>query len=78
MSSEDQQLFHAIAGNLLDELGYETPDLGRMQLSQAARYFQLQIKYFSIESARRTLQTVGLFHPTSLLAHRLKLKKAKA
>ena len=75
MSKRDQRLVQAIAGDLLEELGYETASLGRMNLREKARYLQLQSKYFFIVWARRTLQTAGLFHPTALLEHRLRSGK---
>lgn len=77
MSKGDQRLFQAMAGDLLEELGYETSNLGQMNFGEKARYLQLQSKYYVIESARRTLQTAGLFHPTALLEHRLRSGKKR-
>lgn len=63
MSLADQRLFQAVAGDLLDELGYGTVRLGRMTLADRARYAGLRTKYIVLETGRRVLQTAGLFDP---------------
>jgi len=63
MSKADQRLLQAVAGDLLDELGYETVDLGKMCLTERARFAGLQAKYAVLHAGRRALQTVGVFPP---------------
>ena len=63
MSAVDQRLFHAVAGDLLEELGYDTQDVGHMSPAEYARYAGLRAKYTVMEGGRQALQTVGLFSP---------------
>jgi hypothetical protein len=68
MSKADQQLFQAGAGDLLDELGYGMVGLGKISLTEKARYAGLRTKYTVVETSRRALQAAGVSHPTSLLS----------
>lgn len=75
MSEADQRLIQVVAGDLLNELGYEIAGLGRMGLAEKARLARLQAKYSAIETGRRVLQAAGIFHPTALIAKKLKHHK---
>jgi glycosyltransferase involved in cell wall biosynthesis len=71
MSFADQRLFQSVAGDLLQELAYnQNKGLGRMPVVERLRYIRLWAKYAIIESGRRFLQVVGVFHPARLLAPR--------
>ena len=74
MSVTDQRLVQSVAGDLLNALGYELRNLGRMSLAERTRLTGLWVKYGTIQIGRRTLQSAGVFHPTSLL-ERLHLGK---
>jgi hypothetical protein len=63
MSLADQRLFVAVAGELLQELGYEMSDVGEMSLLERARVAGLASKYRVLEGGRRVLQAFGIFHP---------------
>lgn len=63
MSSSDQRLFQAVAGDLLQELGYDVVDLGPMSVRERSRYSELAAKYHVVEGGRRVLQAVGVFPP---------------
>lgn len=67
MSEADQRLFQAIASDLMNELGYQTTELGKMSLAEKARFAQLHAKYYMVDVSRRTLQASGIFHPTSVI-----------
>jgi hypothetical protein len=70
MSESDVRLFSALAGDLLEELGYEvdrTPSLG---WDEHLRLSFLQTKYATVEGARRLLRASGVAHPARLLARR--------
>jgi hypothetical protein len=67
MPVEDQRLVQDVAGDLLAELGYDVPNLGRMSLREWARSAALWGKFTGIQGGRRALQAAGVFHPTSLL-----------
>jgi hypothetical protein len=69
MSGADQRLFHKVAGDLIEQLGYETPDLGSMGLAETSRFIGLRSKYILIDTGRSLLQSTGVFHPTSLIPH---------
>jgi len=74
LEGTNQRLFQAVAGDLLDELGYETVGLGRMSLAEQMRHAALRTKYTVFETGRQAVQTIGIFHPTDLLTRRLRLK----
>jgi hypothetical protein len=74
MTVTDQRLVQSVAGDLLNALGYEVRNLGRMAFAERARLAALWVKYETIQIGRRVLQSAGLFHPTSLL-ERLHLGK---
>lgn len=63
MSVADQRLFQRVAGGLLDELGYEVPDLGGMPARETARFAALDFKYGTLQAGRRVLQSIGLYPP---------------
>jgi hypothetical protein len=67
MPVPDHRLVQAVAGDLLAELGYEVPVLGRMSLRERARSAALWGKFTGIQAGRRALQAAGVFHPTSVL-----------
>jgi len=68
MSPPDVRLFQTVAGDLLDELGYNTVDLGKMPLRESARYAALQSKYALIQTGRRVVRAAGVFNPAGLLS----------
>lgn len=68
MPAVDQRLFQTIAGDLLRELGYATVDVNAITTGEFARYIRLQTKYGIVEAGRRSLQAMGIFHPTDLLS----------
>ncbi len=70
MTPGDQRIFHALAGDLLDELAYEAAPIGRLNWRERLRLVRLIGKYAAVETSRRTLQKIGVFHPASLLARR--------
>jgi len=63
MPLPDRSLFESVAGDLLRELRYEQADVGRMTVSERARYARLATKYHVLEGGRRVLQAFGVFHP---------------
>ncbi len=63
MSVADQRLFQHIAGDLLEELGYEVVDVGRMSMREIVRVVALGIKYESLQAGRRLLQRLGVLPP---------------
>jgi len=75
MSPADARIFQAAAGDLLNELGYETAELGAMSVREALRYTTLSAKYTLIEAGRRAAQSTGVFHPTQLLSKVLKPRR---
>lgn len=72
MTDEDQRLFQNTAGNLLVELGYDLPDFGENSLSESLRILWLKSKFGMIQFGRRLLKSMGVFHPTGILAKFLK------
>ena len=67
MSKEDLHIFQAVAGDLLNELGYGTIETGKMCLSERARFYWLQSKYTLTEAVRRAAVAVGVPHPSGLV-----------
>jgi hypothetical protein len=63
MSLADQRLVQTVAGNMLEQLGYEMVDLGEMAFSERARLATLKTKYAILQTGRHVLQAVGVFHP---------------
>jgi hypothetical protein len=63
MSQADQRLFQRIAGDMLSDLGYEVVDLGPMSLMEKVRFAAFGIKYWTLQTGRRILQALGVFHP---------------
>lgn len=63
MSLRDQRLFHAVAGDLLIQLGYMPSDAGEMNTSERARLLGLRGKYAALNGGRRILQSIGVFDP---------------
>jgi Sulfotransferase family len=59
----DQRLFHAVASNLLLDLGYDDPDRAPLSPAERARVAGLATKYHVLEGGRRILQSFGVFPP---------------
>jgi hypothetical protein len=74
MAARDIVLFHAAAGDLVAELGYDVPDAGPMRWPDRARYARLRTKHALMRAASGTLRATGMFHPTDLLSRHLKLR----
>jgi hypothetical protein len=70
MSSSDLSIFHALAGDLLEDLGYDVDRPGRMSLGDRSRLGLLQAKYTVVEGSRRLLRASGVANPARLLARR--------
>ena len=63
MSPTDQRLFQHIAGDLLQELGYQLEDLGTMSFKERIHMLALSIKYYTLRAGRRILQGLGMMPP---------------
>jgi Sulfotransferase family len=63
MPVTDQRLFHAVASDLLAELGYDAAESGPLAPSERARIVGLATKYRALEGGRRILQSFGVFQP---------------
>ena len=63
MTVQDQRLIQAVAGDLLEKLGYKTIDLGKMTYGELVRFAGLRTKYTLFQAGRRLLQSVGIFYP---------------
>lgn len=66
MSLSDRRLFHALAGDVLFELGYESVGIGPLSLGERIRLAALRTKYMGVETVRRALQKAGVVHPAVL------------
>lgn len=67
MPLEDQRLVQALAGDVLDHLGYELPALEGMSPRERLRLAALWGKYTLIQAGSRGLRGAGIFHPTAVL-----------
>lgn len=63
MTVADQRLFHAVASDLLTDLGYDVVDRGPLTAAERARVAGLATKYHTLEGGRRILQSLGVFPP---------------
>ena len=63
MPVADQRLFHAVASDLLVDLGYDAEDHAPLSPSERARVAGLATKYRVLEGGRRILQSFGVFPP---------------
>jgi hypothetical protein len=63
MAPADQRLFHAVASDLLADLGYDVADCGALSAPERARVASLATKYHALEGGRRVLQRFGVFPP---------------
>jgi hypothetical protein len=63
MPPADQRLFHAVASDLLTELGYEVAQRDTLSTADRARVTSLATKYLALEGGRRILQGFGVFPP---------------
>jgi hypothetical protein len=63
MPAADLRLFHAIASDLLADLGYDVIDREPLSPAERARVARLATKYRVLEGGRRLLQTFGVFPP---------------
>jgi hypothetical protein len=79
MSIPDQKIFQRAAGDLLEELGYHTVNLGSLSLAEKLRYTGLQTKFTVIDAGREVIQLTGISNPTLVLANTKKdrLKQVK-
>jgi hypothetical protein len=63
MAPADQRLFHAVASDLLADLGYDVAECGALSAAERARVARLATKYHALEGGRRVLQSFGVFPP---------------
>ena len=63
MPVADQRLFHAVASDLLADLGYDVADRGPLSPAERTRVAGLATKYHVLEGGRRILQSFGVFPP---------------
>jgi Sulfotransferase family len=63
MPVADQRLFHAVASDLLIDLGYDDVERCRLSPAERARVAGLATKYHVLEGGRRILQGVGVYPP---------------
>lgn len=63
MPAADQRLFHAVASDLLTDLGYDPGDQAPLSAADRARIGELATKYRVLEGGRRILQNFGVFPP---------------
>lgn len=70
MSEADSRIFNALAGDLLEELGYEVDRTTSMDWNDRVRLTLLRAKYATIEGGRRLLRASGVAHPARLLMRR--------
>ena len=63
MRRGDIRLFQAVAGELLQELGYDLAPVGPMSPPEQARRAALAAKYAVLQTGRRVLQTAGIMPP---------------
>jgi Sulfotransferase family len=63
MPVADQRLFHAVASDVLGDLGYEAVDRPRLSTAERARVAGLATKYHVLEGGRRILQSFGVVGP---------------
>ena len=59
----DQRLFHAVAADLLVDLGYDAAERAPLSPAERARVAGLATKYHVLEGGRRILQSFGVFAP---------------
>lgn len=70
MSESDSRVFTALAGDLLEELGYEVDRTMSLDWRDRGRLTLLQAKYATVEGGRRLLRASGVAHPARLLMRR--------
>jgi Sulfotransferase family len=63
MPLADQRLFHAVASDLLADLGYDVADRGPLSPAERTRVAGLATKYHVLEGGRRILQSFGVYPP---------------
>ncbi|MFW5942039.1 MAG: sulfotransferase family protein [Chloroflexota bacterium] len=63
MRPTDVRLFQAVAGDLLQELGYELAPMEPMLATEVARMTALATKYAGLQAGRRLLQAAGVMPP---------------
>lgn len=63
MRPADVRLVQAVAGDLLQELGYELAPVGPMSSAERARLAALAVKYTVLQAGRRVLQAAGVMPP---------------
>jgi hypothetical protein len=67
LSPADQRLVQKIAGDLMQEFGYQKEDLGRQGLRERLRGAALRSKFEAANLARAVLRALGVFNPSRLL-----------
>lgn len=63
MRPTDVRLVQAVAGDLLQALGYELAPVGPMPPAERARQAALAVKYTVLQAGRRVLQAAGVMPP---------------
>jgi hypothetical protein len=63
MDRADRLLFHSVAGPLLEELGYEVPDVPQTPFPSQLRIMALRAKYEALQSARRLARLLKIVPP---------------
>ena len=63
MSTADLRLFQRVAAPLLSELGYPTPNTGRMPPTERGRFAVLALKYEILQAGRNAATRLGLMPP---------------
>jgi hypothetical protein len=70
MTESDERIFRALAGDVLDELGYDVDGPARLGFGERGRLGLLLSKYALVEGSRRLLRATGVAHPARLLTKR--------
>ena len=63
MRPADVRLFQSVAGELLQEMGYDLAPAGSLSSGEVARKAALAAKYTALQAGRRILQAAGIMPP---------------